>query len=725
MGVPFSTPPHGDLLAFLILFAILLTTARVLGILAQRMGQPAVLGEILAGVILGPSLLAGLVPGLEQWLIPQNATQGHLIESVALLGALFLLFLTGLETDLALIRHQARTAIAVGTGSLVVPFATGYALGMVLPETLVGDGTERVVFALFIATALAISSIAVIGKVLIDMDLMRRDIGQAIIASAVLNDIVGWIILAVVASLASGVALTVGGLTGVLVNTVLFLGASFLLGRLFIGRLFRRMQRGVAAGDMALTVAVVLMLAWAAASSALELEPVLGAFIMGMLVAQATSLPESARETLERMTSAIFAPVFFGLAGLKMDVVALADPELALLTIALIVVSTFGKFAGSLAGARLAGVHDWWRGLSYGSALNARAAMGIIIATVGLSLGIIDQDMFSMLVLVSVLTAVAAPPTLRWAIQRVEIEPSEAARLALEARAGRSWVMGVERVLMPVRFNPDNGGRRPLELHLLERFAAGRRLDITVFTVISEGDREAAREYVHRIAQSLSGHAITRKVVVGSDPAESILREAERGYDLLVLGAPTDLTGAHVVYTQLVDRIVRLVPVPTMVVSGHDRTFDESAPHRIIVPTNGRRSASAAAEVAFALAEDGHADVMVVNVVPEERSLYSQTRGVQVEERHRLAGQQAVDDIVTMGQDWGVQTAGYLLGGENISDAIRAFATEQQASMILIGTDVRVGALRLALGRRVEELIEDAPCPVIVVNAPDRSAGHE
>jgi len=725
LDVPFSAPTHGDVLAFLVLLAILLLVARVLGALSERAGQPAVLGEILAGVVLGPSLLAGFVPGLEQWLIPQTATQGHLLEIVALLGALLLLLLTGLETDLALIRHQARVAIAVGAGSLVVPFATGFILGMVFPETLMGEGTDRIVFALFMGTALAISSIAVIGKVLIDMDLMRRDIGQAIIASAVINDIVGWIILAVVASLATGVGLSIGGVTEVLLNTVLFLGVSFVLGRVFIRRLFQWIQRGVNAGDMVLTVIVVLMLAWAAVSSWLKLEPVLGAFVMGMLIAQATSLPVPTRETLERMTSAIFAPVFFGLAGLKMDLVALADPELALLAFVLLAVSTLGKFAGSLGGARLAGVHDWWRGLSYASALNARAAMGIIIATVGLSLGIIDQDMFSMLVLVSVVTAVAAPPSLRWAIQRVDIEPSEAARLAREARAGRSWVMGVERILMPVRYNPDNGGTRPLEVHLLERFASGRRLAITLFTVASPEERDQARDYVDRIAQSFTGHSMTRKVVDAHDPAEAILREAERGYDLLVLGAPTESAGTHVLYTQLVDRIVRLASVPTMVISGHDRSFDEGGHHRILVPTNGRRPASTAAEVAFALAEDGHAEVVVVNVVPEERTMYAQSRGEQVQERHRIAGQQAVDDVVTLGREWGVRVDGYLLGGESISDAIRAFATEQQASLILIGTDVRVGSLRLALGRRVEELIEDAPCPVVVVNAPDITVGRE
>jgi len=725
LGIPFSAPSHDDVLSFLVLLGILLTTARVLGTAAQRMGQPAVLGEILAGVILGPSLLAGFVPGLEQWLIPQNATQGHLLELMALLGALFLLLLTGLETDLALIRRQARTAIGVAAGGLFLPLASGFALGMLLPERLMGEDIDRVLFAVFLATALAISSIAVIGKVLIDMDLMRRDIGQTIIAAAVIDDTLGWILLAIVAGLAGGAALTAGSVASVFLTTVAFFLFSFTLGRFAVRRVMRWVQGLSQEYDLFLTAIVVLMLAWSAVSSALHLEAILGAFVMGMLIGQVASLPLPVRLTLERITVGIFAPVFFAVAGLKMDLVALADPYLALLTLSLLGVATFGKVAGAFVGAKLSGVHDVWRALTFGAALNARAAMGIIISTIGLSLGIIGQDLFSMLVLMSMVTAVAAPPTLRWTIQRVEIEPSEAARLAMEARAGRSWVMSVERVLMPVRYNPENGGARPLEVHLLERFASGRQLGITLFTVAPPEERDRAREYLERIAQSFTGHSITCKVLEAHDPAEAILRESERGYDLLFLGAPSGNTNTHILYTQLIDRIVRLAPVPTIVTSGYDLSFAETGHHRILVPTNGRRSASAAAEAAFALAEDGHAEVIVVNIVPEERTMYAQSRGEQVQERRRTAGQQAVDEIVALGTEWGVRTSGYLIGGDHVSDSIRRFAEEQGTNLILLGTDVRVGSLRLALGRRVEELIEDAPCPVVVVNSPDKMIGRE
>lgn len=719
MAEPFAAAPHDDVLAFLVQVGILLLTARVLGTLAQRIGQPAVLGEILAGVILGPSLLAGFVPGLEEWVIPQTTAQGHLLEIVGLLGALFLLLLTGLETDLALIRHQARTAVAVAAGGLVLPFVTGLGLAYLLPESLIGEGTERAVFAVFLGTALSISSIAVIGKVLIDMDLMRRDVGQTIIAAAVIDDTIGWVALAIVAGLAGGAALTLGGVSEALLYTVGFIAFSFVIGRLIVRHVFRAVPNRGQDEALVLSAVVVLMLAWAAISTALHLEAVLGAFVMGMLISQVTSLPVSARETLERMTVGVFAPIFFGVAGLKMDLAALADSELALLTLVLLVVATFGKVFGAFAGAKLAGVRDSWRALSFGAALNARAAMGIIIATIGLSLGIVTQDLFSMLVLMSVVTAVGAPPSLRWAVSRVEPEPSEAARLAREALAGRSWILNLERVLMPVRYNPtDFEAARPMEAHLLERLAAGRRLSITLLTVVPPNEREGARRYLDQVASAYAGHEVTRRLVEG-DVADAILDEAARGHDLLLLGAPNAHRQSHAVYSELLDAVVRLSPIATMIASGQSVPFDEHASqHRILVPTNGRRPANWAAETAFALARDGHAHVFAVHVIPEDRSMYAQTRGLAVRERRRVAGEQAVDEIVAMGERWDASVSGHVLEGEDVVAALTRFQQEHRVDLILVGTDVRAGSQHLVLSRRVEELIAGAECPVVVVNSP-------
>lgn len=179
----FSAAPHHDIFLLVFQVAILLLAARTFGEISTRLGQPSVIGEILAGIILGPSLLAGLFPAFGELIIPQTETQGYLLEVIALLGAMFLLLITGLETDIQLIKRHAKTAISVSFGGISITFITGFFLGQHLPDFLLADPDERLVFSLFVATAMAISAIPVIAKVLMDMNLMRRDIGQTILAA--------------------------------------------------------------------------------------------------------------------------------------------------------------------------------------------------------------------------------------------------------------------------------------------------------------------------------------------------------------------------------------------------------------------------------------------------------------------------------------------------------------------------------------------------------------
>jgi K+:H+ antiporter len=162
--MPFTAAPHHDVLVLIIRIAVLLFTARALGEAAQRLGQPSVVGGILAGIVLGPSLLSGFVPAINGWLVPQTKVQGYLLEVVSLIGAMFLLLITGLETDLTLIRRHARTAIGTAAGGLIIPFATGFLLGLHLPDFLLVDTGRRLVFALFIAAFMSISAIPVIAK---------------------------------------------------------------------------------------------------------------------------------------------------------------------------------------------------------------------------------------------------------------------------------------------------------------------------------------------------------------------------------------------------------------------------------------------------------------------------------------------------------------------------------------------------------------------------------
>jgi len=408
--------PHGDVLKLLLQLAVLLGTAGLFAYVCQRLGQPSVVGELLAGIVLGPSCLSALFPPLREALLPQTPQQGYLLETVSLLGALFLLLVTGMQTDLAMIRRQARVAIGVAIGGLLLPLVSGYALGELMPDRMLAPGGHRVVFSLFVATAMSISAIPVIAKVLMDLNLMRLEIGQTIVAAGMIDDTAGWILLSTVARLARGEevsAVSVLVAAGSIVGFVLF---SFTIGASLVRRALEVVR--TENGDHVLTLIVTLTFAWAMLTHSLRLEPVLGAFVMGILFGRLPQLGEEPRRQLMSITMGIFAPIFFAVAGLKVNALALLEPEVARMAFVVIAVAIACKVAGTYAGARLIGRRDHWTALALGAAMNARGAMEIIVATIGLSLGILTQEMFSIIVVMAMTTSLMAPTALRWALRR-------------------------------------------------------------------------------------------------------------------------------------------------------------------------------------------------------------------------------------------------------------------------------------------------------------------
>lgn len=708
---PFTAAPHHDVLVLLVQLSVLLLVARAMGEIAQRLGQPAVVGEILSGIVLGPSLLSSLAPGIGAWLLPQSEVQGYLLEVVSLLGVMFLLLITGLETDLTLIRRKARTAAGASIGGILVTFTTGFILGWNLPDTLLAAEDRRLVFALFVATSMAITAIPVIAKVLMDLNLMRRDVGQTIIAAGMSDDTIGWILLSVVAGLAAGESVTAGTVMGAVGSVLLFIVFSFTAGRWLVKRSLDRVQDEVISRDRLLTLVVVMTFAWGAITQALNLEAVLGAFFMGILFGQMRRLPSEVVYRLESVTHGIFTPIFFAVAGLKVDVRGLLTPELLGIALLVIFIASFGKVVGVYAGARLIGRTDHWTALSLGAGMNARGAMEIIVATIGLSLGILTQEMYSIIVLMAMATSLMAPPALRWALHHVVPEQQELDRLERERLAAGSKIAQIHRVLVPVRQRPGKAELEPIKRYALDRLGERSPLSITLLTVMPPGGRAEGSAFVDALNVDSSGAEVTRKVVESGDPAGTILEEAAKDYDLLLLGA-TESTGADSVFHPIVDELVRMAPCPTVVVRGAPSS-DQWPPRRLIVPTNGSGSSRAAAEVAFALAaENTDAEVLIINVVEEPGTL----KHLEIRERLVDAGQRMVEDLAALGRSQGVRVRTAVHTGAAVEDVLIGAALAGSVDLILLGTDVRVGTGRLFLGPRVERILSASPCPVLVVN---------
>ncbi len=740
----FTAPDHHDVLVLVVQIAVLLFSARALGELSQRAGQPAVVGEILAGIVLGPTLLSGFVPGLAEWIIPQTEVQGYLLETVAMLGAIFLLVITGLETDLQLIRRHARTALSVSWGGIVTTFSSGFLLGWFLPEFLLADPARRPLFALFLATAMSISAIPVIAKVLIDMGLMRRDIGQTILAAGMNDDTIGWILLGIVAGLASAGGVSTSGIVVTLGSVVFFFVFSFTVGRWFFRRALAVVQDRAASTDRLLTLVVVLTFAWAAFSQVLHLEPVLGAFVAGILFGQLRRLPEQVHHKLESVALGIFAPIFFASAGLKVNLVNLLDPTLMAIAVLVILVATLGKVVGTYLGARIGGRQDHWTALSYGAGLNARGAMEIIIATIGLQLGILGQDVFSIIVLMAMVTSLMAPFGLRFVFDRITPGEEELRRLRREELAETSLVDQVHRVLLPVRLRP--AGAAPdvytVQTRVLGLLGADQDLSVTLLTVTSEERRAEADAFLEKVESLFVAGEVVHKVAVDSDPGRAILEEAGKDYDLLLLGAAEFEGSSEVVFTPLVDELVKVAPCPTAVVGGARRAIAAETgsgqrrkeagevvpgagapppagdwrPRRMLVPTNGSLAARRAAELAFALASsDSLAEVTILNVVVEEMNPHYREREATLERRLGI-GHQIVEELRQMGEALDVRTEADVRLGVDPETVIVDVAKRLHKDLVLVGTDVRPGSERLFLGPRVEQILRLAHCPVIVLN---------
>lgn len=418
-GVSVRSLTEHHVLILLVQLAALLLVARLCGEVALRCGQPPVIGQLLAGVLLGPSVLGALLPRVRAFLFPVEATQSSLMEVLSWLGVLFLLLLTGMETDAALLRRHRRPVTLIALTGIVLPFGLGVALGHALPETMLTTPESRLVLSLFLGTALSISSVPVIARILQEMGLLQQRVGQLILASALADDTVGWVILSMVARFAArGTIEPVEAGRAVLGTAAFLLFCALLGGRLVNG--FLALVKERCRGDYCLTTAcIVLMLAGAAVTQFLGVHALLGAFVVGILLRRSPDVTEEALQPVAALTSAVFAPVFFASAGLKVNLVLLDNPAILWVGFLLVASAAVGKIAGGYLGARF-GRLPHWDALSIGFGVNARGAMGLIVGVLGFSLGILTVEMFSLIILMVVLTTALTPPLLRWSTARGE-----------------------------------------------------------------------------------------------------------------------------------------------------------------------------------------------------------------------------------------------------------------------------------------------------------------
>jgi Kef-type K+ transport system membrane component KefB len=422
------TIPAHQLLVFLLQAGLLLGVALLLALLARRFGLPAIAGELCAGVIAGPSVLSHIAPGLSGWLFPPSAAQLHLLDAAGELGLLLLVGITGMQIDLAMVRRRGRSAGVVGLGALLVPFGAGLVTALLLPGSMSPAAGHTTAFILFIGIALGVSAIPVIAKTLADLRLIDREIGQLIMCAVTIDDIVGWTLLAVVSSLATTGMHASTWVTVAAVPLVLLAG---LLIRPLLRTAIARAQRAEGNGPVIALLATLVLLS-GAATQALKLEAIFGAFVCGLLVSSCGNLDQARLAPLRDTTLFVLAPLYFATAGLRIDLTTLGRSSVLIAGLCVLAVAIAGKFAGAYLGARLTRLSRW-ESFALGAGTNSRGVVEVVIAMTGLQLGVINTAMYTVIVLVAVVTSLIAPPLLRYSMARVELSAESRLRADVDA----------------------------------------------------------------------------------------------------------------------------------------------------------------------------------------------------------------------------------------------------------------------------------------------------
>ena len=653
--------------AFLLLLqlSLILILCRAMGALTIRVGQPRVVGEMLAGIVLGPSVLGWLAPGVASFVFPPESIR--LLEALAQLGVVLFLFLIGLELDPSLVRSRGRAALVISHVSIVAPFLLGAALTLVLYPRVFND-TPRMSFtsvALFMGAAMSVTAFPVLARILSERDLHRSGVGALAISCAAIDDVTAWCMLAFVVAIGRAQGLMPGVITAVL-------AAAYVAGMIWVVRpslrrleiAFERHERRT---HQVLAIVLLLTLLSAAATELIGIHALFGAFLMGAIMPKGTDFQRAIVGKLEDVTTALLLPVFFAYTGLKTQIGLLDNPELWWLTGAIVAVACLGKFGGSALAARVCGI-GWREASAIGILMNTRGLMELVILTIGLQIGVITEAVFAMMVIMALSTTIMTTPVLHWVL------PS---RALAAPRTDRSAAF---RVLVPIA-RPDSGPglartlailgaskAEPLQVHALHLTEPAANESLAM-SFSGRGGAESSDPLIPFLEEAavlgLSVEPIRR---ITRDRASDIARVARAtGADLILMGFTKSVLGRPLL-GGTVHRVMAGAEADVGVLV--DRGL--ALPLRVLVPYQGSLHDRLAIEIARRMASFPGVQVTILHMVAPSGSaagakrpdLRNQTFPGEVELR-LVEGRSGVDavrehaadfDLIVagVGEEWGV-----------------------------------------------------------------------
>ena len=389
--------------------------SRFLGLFFSRIGQPSVIGEILAGILLGPSLLGLYFPEISAVIFPVNSLNN--LQFLSQIGLILFMFVIGMELDVSVLKSKAKDAIFISHVSIVFPFSLGVGLAYFTFQEFAPDNIRFISFALFMGISMSVTAFPVLARIVQERGLTKSKLGIIAITSAAIDDVTAWCLLAVVIAIVKAGAFTPAivtiGLSLVFVLFMLLVLRPFLnrLGTIYSNR--ESMSRGI----IALVFLILLSSAWA--SEVIGIHALFGAFLAGVVMPPNLNFRKILVDKLEDVALVLLLPLFFVFTGLRTQIGLLNDSSLWMTCAIVILVAIVGKFIGSALAARYVG-QSWKDSLSIGALMNTRGLMELIVLNIGYDLGILSPEMFAMLVLMALVTTFTTGPMLsmiNWAFK--------------------------------------------------------------------------------------------------------------------------------------------------------------------------------------------------------------------------------------------------------------------------------------------------------------------
>lgn len=396
-----------DLALLIIQIVVIVAAARLAGSAMRRIGQPRVIGEMVAGIVLGPSILGQLAPSVSATLFP--AASLGFVNALAQVGLLLFMFLVGLDLDPALLRGRGRSAVLTSHASILAPFLLGTALALPLYSQFAPAGVGFTPFALFMGAAMSVTAFPVLARILADRGMTGTRLGAIAIACAAVDDITAWCVLAAVVIVARA-----GELTSLLVTlsgTALYIVVMLTLGRRLLARLAERARRPGSNGQGFLASLLVVALGSAWITEQLGIHALFGAFLVGALLPKDTEVVEMLSSRLRDGMVVLLLPLFFAYTGLRTSVALISGGDLWMVCGLVLVVAIAGKLGGSAIAARATGM-SWRDALSLGALMNTRGLMELVILNVGLDIGVLSETLFAMMVVMALVTTGLTTPLL-------------------------------------------------------------------------------------------------------------------------------------------------------------------------------------------------------------------------------------------------------------------------------------------------------------------------